>query len=665
MTIARPNNSVSLRIRSHNRPDGMDAGAAFDLSSVVVAPQRTRRIGGGGGWSFDLMVRPGSEQEEWLQRWIRDDDWADIVIADGPKRSVMLGLVNEVRPHVQVDPESRAVVANYTIAGQDWSKAMTLGQIRIGAILATAKFQTEIPDSSESPLTPWLGTSPAPPAVTFRASSGRALTWTLFRHTGSVDQPDFRDTITDAVTAMGADPAPAHFIIAESGAIHALCDVANLRTAIAEATGQAIDNEAVVVAMVGHAGDSPTASQVSAVADLLRWLQTQAGPGDLARYPLDTNGFRWSTTGPVSPVGGLVGRDEVWRGPSPMLPDPGWSAAIWTGLADAIGSGVSTTEDPGPTNVPGVIDASRWAELLKKMLPGAYDPKGGLEKGLKPFLVEAMRGLWVDPTGKSLLSRLSWSRFGRPSCPGIPWRMLHGFASQGVVTLDGVLREFGCEAYNEIFYDYDSKGNPAVVFRPRPYNREDWRSLPWVKIPASRIAGYDLSRSGDERCNYWRSSASVAIFRGADVTIDTKQGRSPIIDAASIARHGLRVSDPRDDVFPPLAEADDLLSYYRKRIGDFHRWYQQSPEMLTGYITLYGAFPEVVLGSMIELPIPYWFAGRKAKSPAIVGYVVEIDERFRVDSETRNLSGTTGIAFIRGMPPDGLPADPIRPWKEA
>ena len=659
-----------LAIRPHLRPRNLDANVPLPISGITSV-SRSRAIDRGGSWGATLKATAATA--ETLQRYVRDDDWVDLTLTnpDQPKgraSSPFLGLVDEVRLEERIDPNTGALRKVWSLAGRDWSKALTGSQIRIGAMLSGAVGRTV-----RQPTVPI--TAPVEPrdsvllssAPSFQSASGRALKWLLLTQTGTADNPaGWEATIQSVWAVLGASPSPFHFVITQSGvAWSALSDPKRARFAIADASVSALDREAVVIALVGAHGANPTAAQLDKLGDLSRWLaSTQdlklfrgvvnvVGGNPESSPPVFGATYRWDADGPVSPAGGILGRSEVYPGAGlPLWTDGSWDESVWAQIMAALNGVREETTFTLPPNIPGIIPAERWGELMAT-LATAYNPEGKASEFLQNLLRKLLPGLFTDAAGKDLLSRMSWSRWG--TVHGVPYRALSACAGQPLVSPDALFRQLACEPYNEIFYDYNhATGAPAIVYRPRPYGIADANAGEPFAIRPDWITGIDISRSGSERYTFWRPTPVLGSVRGVDITVDTAEGRTPIIDIPEIRKHGLRVADPGDDYIPPLDSATDLLAYYRKRIATFRGWYYHSAEMLTGSVYCKPALPGLRLGEYVKIPVSWWFANQETKAPYILGYVVEINDGFVIDPETGAKVSSCSFAFIRGQPPGGL-----------
>jgi hypothetical protein len=336
------------------------------------------------------------------------------------------------------------------------------------------------------------------------------------------------------------------------------------------------------------------------------------------------------------------------------------------------GAGAPDTDDDGNTNtqsqaaakresfpnVPGVINLPIWDSIAREATNGAVSPRAHVP--LRKILVAMLSRQWRNPEGATLLSRMAWGRFGPVS--GVPWQLAQ-IVNQHVITPDSFLRQFGCLAFNELFYDYAGR-RPAVVFRQRPFGPGAWGRLPTYFVDA--IATDSVGRSGAERFNFWKPRAAALGIGGFDLLLDTEKGKIPILDVASIARHGIRPAEPSDDYFPPLTDgAAQLHAWYRARLGAFRAWFLPNPEFVTGSVTTSTLALGARVGERVLLPIPWDFVplqgGQAVATAHILGYAVGTTHVFSVGSDG-SAYGETQIDFVRGQPPAGLSvADPI-PW---
>ena len=318
-------------------------------------------------------------------------------------------------------------------------------------------------------------------------------------------------------------------------------------------------------------------------------------------------------------------------------------------------SGTPMKDKTGTPQIPGIITVDRWADVIMAIFKGAYTGSG-LADALKSLVKTLMNDTWKNPQGQSLVDLLSWKRFGSPPVRGMAWRLKDVLGVGATLTPDTLLRQASCEAYNEVFYDYDDSGKPAIVFRPR-YKASYRKASEFAKVPVEALAMYDSTQSGAERFNYWRSSWALQQSGGIEYAIDQANGQSPIIDRESVERYGLRVAMPQNDLLPPLNSNTNLLKYHIGKIHEFRGWYYSNPDFITGSVKLNGIYPgSYRLGKYVEIPESQWFKHRDASGninansivePSVVGYIVGVDESFSIDSK-RALTGSTSITFVRG-----------------
>jgi len=338
-------------------------------------------------------------------------------------------------------------------------------------------------------------------------------------------------------------------------------------------------------------------------------------------------------------------------------------------------NGLSTTDLNGTPDIPGIVGVSRWAELVGILLNLTYNPTGNvMVSGLRQLLELVLNDVWKNPAGESLIDRLSWARFGisrrynTTSMPlGIPYRTTQIVQLGKMLTADAMLRQIACEAYNEIFYDYDDDNNPAIVFRPRYTTMNDSHRSESVKVDPEFITVVESSRTGAERFNYWRPGWAGGSYQGLEFAIDSNSGQSPIIDRDSIERYGLRPVVPQNDLIPPAELGFNLLDYHVQKIKEFRGWYYNNPEYITGTVMMRGIHPNLIkVGSYIEIPEGYWIRQGDLiwHEESFFGYVVDVTERFSF-TESRAIVSNTMVTFVRG---DAMNANSVPdsvPWIES
>jgi len=307
----------------------------------------------------------------------------------------------------------------------------------------------------------------------------------------------------------------------------------------------------------------------------------------------------------------------------------------------------------GTPQLPGIITVDRWTKIWTSVITNAYSGNG-LAKALKNLVQILLDDTWKNPQGESFVDLLSWKRFGKPPIEGIAWRMVQMVGAGKSVTPDSILRQASTEAYNEVFYDYDDAGNPAIVFRPR-YRAQYRQATNTAKIPDEAVVAIDTTRSGSERYNYWRPAWAMQSSGGIEFTINQANGQSPIYDRDSVERYGLRPVMPQNDLIPPLKSRTNILEYHIGKIQEFRGWYLKNPEFITGSIELEGIYPgRYRVGACCEVPESYWIQYtqtngeyRYIQEKSFVGYIVDVTESFTVDSK-RAVTANTTITFIRG-----------------
>ena len=324
-----------------------------------------------------------------------------------------------------------------------------------------------------------------------------------------------------------------------------------------------------------------------------------------------------------------------------------------------------------PKKIPGFIDERNWDELHSWVyLGGAKPAQSNAAVALTNILRVVLAGLWRDPAGITLINKLSnksgqWPRVD--VIRGYAWRLVN-MIQQPVITPDQIMRTYGNQAFNEVFYDYDSQGNPAMVFRERPFSIGAWRALPVTTITKGELfQNYSLTRSGAERMNYWNPQTVLVNIPGVERIVDTREGRMPIVDFESIADHGVRPGEPQDDYWPPsMKETKPVLEWFRNRISKFRSWYFNNAEFYTGRFQLKRARPDIQVGTRVALEVPAYFnvGGTPRLETNCTGYVTGVHDRVTRDPSNGSILSSTAVDVIRIQPTGGLPVDPEWSWIE-
>lgn len=324
----------------------------------------------------------------------------------------------------------------------------------------------------------------------------------------------------------------------------------------------------------------------------------------------------------------------------------------------------ATVEDTrGAPMIPGMITVDSWAAIMSEVWTAAFQTSGnGTGKALRVLLQILLNNQWKNPLGEALIDQLSWSRFDKPKVLGIPWRIVELTMGGSILTPDSILRQIANESYNEIMYDYDldKPSMPAIVFRPRPYDRTD--KVIAFEVPDSTHTQVQIAQSGLERFNYFRSNAALMSFNGIEILIDNKAGHSPIIDQDSVERYGLRPVMPSDDFFPPMDRKNsDITKYYVKRIRKYRDWYYNNQYYLSGIVSYKGVNDDARIGAYAKIPDSQtWPDG--ITTDAFVAYVTSITERFTVHPQTRAVSVDSILRFVRGEPHYQLNVPDVESW---
>lgn len=421
--------------------------------------------------------------------------------------------------------------------------------------------------------------------------------------------------------------------------------------------------------------------------NLRKLFESHIREGDWVEYTIENqNAESFTLKGFVSLCRKVKSYDAKTRAPTLTytLQGTGWGRALATPVIIGTAmrgdsttpavpllsdTGAVITDETGTPQIPGIITIDRWADVIMAIFKDAYTGSG-LASALKKLITILMNDTWKNPQGQSLVDLLSWKRFGSPPVRGMAWRLKDVLGVGASLTPDTLLRQACCEAYNEVFYDYDDKGNPAIVFRPR-YRASYRKASGFAKVPVEALSMVDGTQSGAERFNYWRSNWALQQSGGIEFAIDQANGQSPIIDRDSVERYGLRAAMPQNDLLPPLNSDSNILQYHIGKIKEFRGLYYSNPDFITGAVRLNGIYPgSYRVGRYVEIPESQWFKHPTATGgvdsmlePSVVGYMVSVDESFTIDSK-RALTGTTSITFVRGdskynVVPDA--PDPI-PW---
>lgn len=321
-----------------------------------------------------------------------------------------------------------------------------------------------------------------------------------------------------------------------------------------------------------------------------------------------------------------------------------------------------------PQRMPGFIDTKTWERFSKIVTEGASG-KGNASATLKQLLSTMLWGLWKQPgtNGKTLVQRLQahrWQNFG--PVDGSPWQLAQ-ITTQTAITPDQVLRQFGCEAYNEIFYDYAGT-EPAIVYRERPYGPAAWSRLPVATLTSDQVLNIQAGQSGHERYTMWKPMAAAVSLSGADLMLDTAEGKIPIVDLPDIKNHGVQPFEATDDFFPPISTPNSqFFEWYRIRIGKARRWFYNNHKLLTGTVTIKPADPSVRIGARIRFPFEWTFnhgtqrAPDLRTTPVIEAYVTAVTDTLELD-ERGTATTVTTVQFTRGQPPGGIAIPAVTPW---
>ena len=375
-----------------------------------------------------------------------------------------------------------------------------------------------------------------------------------------------------------------------------------------------------------------------------------------------------------------------------------------------------------PNSIPGFIDERYWGAVIAAIFGKPNDGEetvalqsetadalgnDTLTKAAKaPILNSALaplktlfgvilQGLWTDPRGRALLDRIAplkdKTTAGNPlaervwphcsDVPGYSWQ-LPMIVAQPVICPDQVLRQYLCDAFVEVFYDYGNAADGvSPTEEPAMYVREKRAvfqnsgyfqpSVPVTEIDPGAVIRTDLTRSGAERFNFWQPDAPIVKMPGVTRLIDTGDDKGnhylPIVDTYDVARHGVRPAEPADTMWPPTQKQNEtaMLEWHRKRIQQFYGWYASNPEYLTGTVTLKDAWPTARVGTRVIFPKKTRFqdAGKVIQVDRVEAYVVGWSLDYSVTQPGGAETVTMTLMVTRGQPVGGLSAKPIPAWK--
>lgn len=123
---------VVFSIRSH-----YDKGTT-DLSRYITSVSRNKSLSGSttGTWTITLKIPHGDSLDIRLKQVVRDDDWVTLTIVNNENKSTWFGIVDGLTCRTSV--ESNGVeVRWWTINGSDWSRCLSVGQVRLSALFST------------------------------------------------------------------------------------------------------------------------------------------------------------------------------------------------------------------------------------------------------------------------------------------------------------------------------------------------------------------------------------------------------------------------------------------------------------------------------------------------------------------------------------------------
>ena len=123
---------VVFSIRSHYDKN------TTDLSRYITSVSRNKSLSGSttGTWTITLKIPHDDLLDIRLKRVVRDDDWVTLTIVNNENKSTWLGIVDGLTCRTSV--ESNGVeVRWWTINGSDWSRCLSVGQVRLSALFST------------------------------------------------------------------------------------------------------------------------------------------------------------------------------------------------------------------------------------------------------------------------------------------------------------------------------------------------------------------------------------------------------------------------------------------------------------------------------------------------------------------------------------------------
>ena len=167
------------------------------------------------------------------------------------------------------------------------------------------------------------------------------------------------------------------------------------------------------------------------------------------------------------------------------------------------------------------------------------------------------------------------------------------------------------------------------------FYQDAWDSLPVSVIPRQDIDVCDVGRSGVERYNAYY--VTVRIIQEA-FGENGQTLLSPLIDPASIKRHGLRRMDVQSSCLADLKTLDDGAMAHQQRYI-LRDWYCMNPYFLSGTISLKRGHPQIHIGGRIRIP------GAAISRTEVVDdesyYVESVSHNWRFGSATNTSLGVT------------------------
>jgi len=294
-----------------------------------------------------------------------------------------------------------------------------------------------------------------------------------------------------------------------------------------------------------------------------------------------------------------------------------------------------------PTNLPALIAGGAEDVVVQP------DQRQATDIITDEHLDPGLAGVWAAYT--SLLAA--------PNSGGQVWDLLVEHSNPPLNELWVDLAPPLGDAYSPLAYstaegEYYSL-RPALILRERPFPsmpgsaphrgtaNDPWKDLPATTIHVKDCTSITLTRSGDERYNYFlvesgsgtRFSRMVLAMAGIG---DTPFDGVPAIDIESVQRHGLRRLEVSSQYINLATGKLDLFLGWTRLLRD---WYALNPQYLSGTIVVGIPLPGVRVGERLDLlgyyedPLQLYIEGVRIQSS------VEPDG---------SITGSTALTVTRG-----------------